>query len=402
MFELQPELVANPYPVYHRLQREAPVFVYGPSVVLTRHEHLVAAFKDHNRFATGLSGSRIEATLRLLPESEAQLFIELNEFEKLWMSNRNGTDHTRLRTLAHLAFTPRRVAEMREGIQQLTDKLLDDMQAAANPDVVSGLARPLPLMVINEMLDVPENAWGLVASWTAALASQRESYVTLRSDLRHVHRSMTEFRAYVGELIAKRRSSSGSDLLAALLKAEAAGDRLSEDELFAMLVLLLLGGHETTANLIGNGLLALLQSPEQWALLRENPSLVTNCVEELLRFDSPVQFTPRVLMDRVEVAGTLLDAGQSVLLALGAANHDAAVYEKPDDLDIRRARASDLGFGLGPHFCLGASLARLEAEVVLSSLVRRFPNMQLANAKPEWRANLVVRGLQRLPVILNA
>ncbi|HVW33210.1 MAG TPA: cytochrome P450 [Acidimicrobiia bacterium] len=385
-------LIADPYPVYRRLREESPAHRYGPMVLVSRFDDVEAVFRDVERYSNVTQGSRTEALMAELPAADRPLFAELTAFEAMFMSRLDDPEHTRLRRLASRAFTPKRILALRESIQSLTDAMLGGLVAAGTADFIDGLAYRLPLAVITEMLGVPAGDRDAIHEWSAAIGRYR-------SDITHLgdaHRSVGEFRRYVEGLVAARRREPGSDLLAALLEAEE-GDRLSEDELYAMFVLLLFAGHETTTNLIGNGLLDLLRHPGEWARLCAEPQLVPNAVEELLRHDAPVQWIARMTAAPVEVHGHEFGPGQTFLLMLGSANRDHGRFAEADRLDLGRDDVRHLGFGFGVHFCLGAALARLEAQVVFETLTTRHPDVTLAGAAT-WRPNTILRGVEALPL----
>jgi cytochrome P450 len=306
-------------------------------------------------------------------------------------------DHTRLRTLVHKAFTPRIIERLRDTVQSLTDALLDQAQEKGEMDVIEDLAFPVPVTVIADLLGVPASdretfrRWSRDLAHTLELTDAQEIYVT-------GSKATVEFAAYFRELADERRRTPREDLLSALVAVEAEGDRLNEDELIAMCILLLIAGHETTVNLIGNGTLALLRNPDQFVRLQQDPTLIKAAVEELLRYDSPVQLTARWVMEDIEFNGHRMRKGQQIATLFGSANRDPERFANPDQLDIAREDNHHLAFGNGIHFCLGAPLARLEGQIVIGTLARRFPNMQMTTDSPPYRNTYVLRGLQHLPV----
>jgi pimeloyl-[acyl-carrier protein] synthase len=307
-------------------------------------------------------------------------------------------DHTRLRTLVQKAFTPRMVDQLRPRIQAIVDDLLDRaLEDGGDFDLVEDLAYPLPVIVIAELLGVPAEDRATFHQWSATLAASLDPLVS--SDLMdRAWASRDALHTYLRGIIAERRRSPRTDLISALVAVEERGDTLREPELVVMCTLLLIAGHETTVNLIGNGTLALLKHPDQLARLRQEPQLVTSAVEELLRFDPPVQMTGRLLTDDVELSGQTIPKGEFVLPLLGAANHDPAQFTNPQDLDITRNPNPHVAFGRGIHFCLGAPLARVEGQIALGSLLQRCPNLRL-NGEPVRRDQITLRGLASLPVI---
>jgi hypothetical protein len=307
-------------------------------------------------------------------------------------------DHTRLRSLVSKAFTPRTVETLRPRIEQIVEDQLDAVAAAGQMDVIRDLAYPLPVTVIAEMLGIPIEDRERFKHWSDEAI--RSLGFSNEDDARRSMQATRELRAYLQPIVEQRRREPREDLISALVAAEEQGDKLSTDEVFSTIILLLVAGNETTTNLIGNGLLALLRNPQQLELLRDDPALIENAVEELLRYDSPVQFTSRIPLEQIEIDGRHIPAGKELLLVLGGANRDPAQYVDPDRLDVTRKEIRHLAFGHGIHFCLGAPLARLESQTALLALVQRFPRMRLAVAEPKRGDNILLRGLAELPVTI--
>jgi unspecific monooxygenase len=304
-------------------------------------------------------------------------------------------DHTRLRRLVSKAFTARLIERLRPRIEQLVDELLAG--ASGEVDLIATLAYPLPVILISELLGVPPADRDRFRRWSQALARGLDpGFLLPATDIAERDQARLEFGAYFRELSALRRADPRDDLLSALVAVSDGADALTEEELLATCVLLLVAGHETTVNLIGNGALALLRDPGQLAWLRAHPEAAGEAVEELLRYDPPVQLTLRAALEDVELAGATIKRGELVLLLTGAANRDPAVFPDPDRLDLRRPQSGHLSFGLGIHFCLGAPLARLEGEIALTRLFRREVN--LTGRALTYRDNVVLRGLTALPV----
>ena len=388
---LLPEFHVDPYPFYKRLREKEPIHQSPMGFwVLTRYEDCVAVLRDQRfgreefqQMLTAVYGDETEKPA--LPRS---------------MLFRDPPDHTRLRALVSKAFTPRMIETMREHIQEIVDRLLDRVQDAGRMDVIEDLAYPLPVTVICEMLGVPVDDHASIRGWSADIARSLDA-IGLPSDQDIVERGRKSRRAlgdYFRRLVPERRARPQDDLLSGLLAAEEQGDKLTQDEVIAMCLLLFIAGHETTVNLIGNGTLALLRHPDQLTKLRAEPALIGNAVEELLRYDSPVQRTARITTTEVELAGQLLPKGALVITALGAANRDPAQFADPDRLDVTRKDPRHISFGFGIHFCLGAPLARVEGQLALGTLLRRAPDLALAEVNPEWRESSVLRGLKRLNV----
>ena len=386
-----PEFHANPYPFYHRLRAVEPVHQTPMGFwVLTRYDDAVMVLRDP-RF--GRDG--FEQVL-------AAVYGDDKESGRLPRSMlfRDPPDHTRLRALVSKAFTPRVIEGMRTHIQDIVDRLLDRVQDSKAMDVIADLAYPLPVTVICEMLGVPAKDQGTIRQWSSDVARSLDA-IGMPSDAEMVTRGRAARRAlgdYFHRLLPERRQHPQSDLLSLLIAAEERGDKLSEGELLATCVLLFIAGHETTVNLIGNGVLALLRHPDQLERLSNEPTLIQSAVEELLRYDSPVQRTARMTNTDVEVDGRKIAKGSMVVATIGAANRDPAQFPDPDRLDITRRDNRHIAFGFGIHFCLGAPLARVEGQVALGTLLRRMPGLALQAATPEWRESSTLRGLKALPV----
>jgi pimeloyl-[acyl-carrier protein] synthase len=388
---LLPEFHANPYPFYRRLREEDPVHLSPLGVwVLTRYEDAVMVLRDPRFGREGiaeLAEARLGAA-RVRPTNARDMLF------------RDPPDHTRLRALVSRAFTPRVVEAMRPHIQEIVDGLLDRVEGARAMDVIEDLAYPVPVRVICEMLGVPPSDQEVFRHWSADIARSLDAAL-FPADSSIVTRGQEAgdaLREYFRSLIAVRRKHPQPDLLSALIAAEEQGDKLSEAELLSTCVLLLIAGHETTVNLIGNGLLALLQHPVELRALADDPALIQTGVEELLRYDGPVQRTSRMTMADVEIGGKQISKGSVVVAAIGAANRDPAYFPDPERLDIARKDNRHIAFGFGIHFCLGAPLARIEGQVAIGTLLRRMPALKLVSDTPEWRESSVLRGLKTLPV----
>jgi len=380
-----PEFHANPYPFYHRLRATDPVHRTPMGLwVLTRYDDVVSVLKDP-RFGR---------------EEFAQILANVYGEGARSMLFRDPPDHTRLRGLVSQAFTPRMIERMRSHIQEIVDRLLDRVQNANRMDVIADLAYPLPVTVICEMLGVPTDAHSGIRQWSADLARSVDA-IGMPTDEEVVTRGRAAQQAmldYFRDLISERRQTPRDDLLSLLIAAEEQGDRLSEGELLITCILLFVAGHETTVNLIGNGLLALLNHPDELAKLRGDLRLLPGAVEELLRYDSPVQRTGRITNTDVELDGRKIAKGSLVVTAIGAANRDPAHFPDPERLDITRRDNRHIAFGFGIHFCLGAPLARLEGQIAIGTLLRRMPGLGLATSTLEWRESSTLRGLKNLPV----
>jgi cytochrome P450 len=387
---MDPEFLADPYPTYHRLRDEDPVH-HSPMDfwVLTRYEDVAAVLRDP-RFIKEPLVSMVAA----------RFGVSVPPGVGLSMLDRDPPDHTRLRSLVSKAFTPRVVEGLRPRIQKMVDELITRAEAVGTMDLIEEFAYPIPVNVICEMLGVPVEDHERFKGWSLDIARGLDS-VWLPPESEIPKRSGAARHAigdYMRGLIAERRASPRGDLLSALIAAEEAGDKLSEDELIATCILLLIAGHETTVNLIGNGTLALLRHPEELRRLRETPGLITSAVEELLRYDGPVQRTARITSTAVTLGGRTIPKGEMVMPFIGAADRDPSQFPDPDRLDLGRADNRHIAFGWGIHFCLGAPLARVEGQIAIDTLVQRLPRLALVNDEPEHRQSLTIRGLKALPV----
>ena len=388
---LTPEFHADPYPFYHRMRETDPVHLSPLGLwVLTRYGDCVTSLRDP-RF--GRDGFEAILSAQYGGESETGRLPRSMLF-------RDPPDHTRLRALVTRAFTPRVIEGMRGQIQAVVDRLLDRVEERGHMDVIADLAYPLPVTVICDMLGVPEGDHEQMKDWSSDIIRSLDA-IGIPSDDSVVERGRVGRRGiaeYFRALLPERRRHPRADLLSSLIAAEEQGDRLTEGELLATCVLLFIAGHETTVNLIGNGLLALLRHPGELARLRAEPGLIGSAVEELLRFDSPVQRTARITNADVVVGGKTLPAGAFVITAIGAANRDPRHFAEPDRLDIGRTENRHIAFGFGIHFCLGAPLARVEGQLALGALMRRMPKLRLTGADLEWRESSTLRGLKAFPV----
>jgi cytochrome P450 len=385
---------ADPYPIYMSLRAVAPVYQasFGPWFVTT-YEECASLLRDPRLVRR--HGDAWEQRAML----QGCLGRDWFEAQARWMLWLDPPDHTRLRGLVSKAFTPRYIARMKERVVEVAESLIDDLHGAGEFDLIAQLAFPVPITIICDMLGVPQEDRDRFRQWTIDVAATLEPLPPPEvQDAADV--ATREFIAYFRDLIAERRKDGErDDLLSRMIAAEEDGQRLTEDEIIAQATLLLGAGFETTTNLIGNGSLALLRHSEQWEKLVTGPERCRNTMEELLRYDSPVQMaTPRVTNTTVEVAGHEIPEGETVICVVGSANHDRSRYVNPEGLDIERTNVEPLSFGGGPHFCLGASLARLEAAVVFETLATRLPHLRLVDEHPPWRKSLNLRGLESLTV----
>jgi len=382
----RPEFKANPYPFYARLRAEAPVcrgtLLLQPTWLVTRYDDVLMVLRDERFVKDWLPRTR--------------WLHRVSGPVTRHMLNKDGPDHTRLRTLVHKAFTPSLVERLRERIQSVCDELLTELATNGRMDLMSGYALQLPLKIIAELLGVPERDRSRLHSLTRTSLSS-VSFIGVLRALPDQRLLIRHFR----KLIAQRRREPREDLITALVQAEEAGDRLSEEELVGMITLLLIAGYETTVNLIGNGALALIQNPEQRDRLLQNPAIVYSAIEELLRYASPLDTSSqRFASEDLRIDSVTIPQGHVILLMLGSANHDESQFRDPETLDLTRDPNRHVAFGQGAHFCVGAPLARLESEIALMTLFRRFPELRLTQPGESlrWRKSLIIRGLEALPV----
>lgn len=383
------------YEVYRHLRKNSPVHPIelpaGRAWLITRYEDAVAVLKDNHRYI-----------------KNPRTFMSKEEMEKMFlppelmnhMLNTDPPDHSRLRALVQKAFTPRMIEGLREEIQRITDMLLDEVEERGEMDLIEDFSYPLPIMLICEMLGIPEKDRAQFREWSTAVVST----VHKPENMKKAGPQIQEFIQYLKYLIAQRRFDLGEDLISSLIQAESEGSRLCEEELYSMIFLLLVAGHETTVNLIGNGVVTLLEHPDQLEKLRNNPHLIQSAVEELLRFSGPVEIaTNRWAAEDIPFYDQVIQKKDLVLVVLASANRDESMFEDPDKLDITREHNKHVAFGMGSHFCLGAPLARLEGHIAINTLFQRFPNIGLSVPRDqlEWRPGLLGRGFMGIPMSLT-
>jgi pimeloyl-[acyl-carrier protein] synthase len=392
-----PAFRANPYPFYHQLRAADPVHWSELGFwMITRYADAVSILQDA-RF--GYPDRRTpEHTEYLIQQGQLSPLERLSSF---WLISKNPPDHTRLRGLMNKAFTPRVVEALRPRIQTIVDGLLDTVKDKGGIDIMADLAYSLPITVIAELLGVPAQDRDRFKEWSDDLVGMID-IVPDPQRLSEGEMSVQKFFDYFRDLITERRKKPQDDLISALAVVEEQGTQLNEHELLANLVLLLAAGHETTTGLIGNAMFALLRHPDEMAKLRNDPALIRDGVEELLRYDSPVQFFGRNVLEDVTIDGKVIRKGQTIFILLGAINRDPAQFPDPDRLDITRNENRHLAFGYGIHFCLGAPLARIEGQIAIGALIQRVKNLVLDMESVKWRDSLVVRGLKALPVTFEA
>ena len=389
---LDPEVLANPYPLYHRLRSEDPVHwdPYLHAWVVTRYADVVHVFQ------------RFSADRTPTPEQLTALGLTaltpLAEVMVLQMLFLDPPNHGRVRGLASKAFTARRVEVLRTHIQDITNSLLDAVQDKGRMDVIADLAYPLPAIVTAEMLGVPTSDWQQLTAWSADFAQVLGNFQHNPDRAPRVIKSLQEMSAYFRAAIKDQRTNPRDGLIHAYLTAEIDGDRFTEDEVVANTIVTMVGGQETTTNLIGNGVLTLLRHPDQLERLKQDLSLIPAAVEELLRYESPSQHTARLAPDDVVLGGKTIRKRQAVIAVMGAANRDPERFPDPDKLDLGRQDNRHVAFAWASHFCFGAPLARIEGQTAFATMLQRMPNLKLESGPITWRENLGLRGLTSLPV----
>ena len=390
-----PGMLADPYAMYRALREHDPIHrsEMMESWVLTRYDDIDAVLMD-NRFSS--DRTRAETSFSQMMREQQEQYGPMSNAQTMLTSD--PPDHTRLRKLVSKAFTPRAVENLRPRIQEIVDFVLAEVGERGKFEIIHDLAYPLPVIVIAEMLGVPPEDRHRFKEWSDTVVATLGGPFTPPEVMEAGRKAIDELAEYFSQIIAERRAEPKEDLISGLIAAEEGGQVLSEDEIFATCILLLIAGNETTTNLIGTSMLALFRNPDQMQLLRETPTLISSAVEELLRYAGPVHGTGRVPKEDVEVAGHTFKPGEMVFTLLAAGNRDPAHYENPEELDITRNPTDHLAFGDGIHFCLGAPLARAEAQIAIGTLVRRFPKLRLLDEEPEWGGTFIIRGPKHLNV----
>lgn len=402
-FSADPATIAWPYPMYERWRSGTGVVRWhgGPATLITRYADVkdVMSGRYPIRQNAYRFGEMAEGTISRLPVEQHEIFFKVLDFESLFLSRKDGDEHLRLRRIAARAFTARRIELLRASVQRHVDDLIEEMLAEPQPDVKKHLANKLPVRVIVDLIGVPQSDRDLIWEWSEAVG---RLFSLDEKSLRVADEAIDAFRAYVHETVARVRATGEGPELAKLMLDSREDEVMTEDELVAMYLLILFGGSETTTNLLGNGFLALQRHRDQWDLLREKPELVVGAMDELMRYDSPHHYLPRVVDQDFELHGTTLRAGQTAIIVMGAANRDEAKFPDPDRLDVTRANKREhLSLAFGAHHCLGAALARLEGDVVFSTLLRRFPEARLLDDRPAYAGSAMLRAIQSLPVDLG-
>jgi cytochrome P450 len=395
-----PAVLQDPYPTYAQLHREGPLHYVevAPNAfawAIVGHAECSAIAKDPR-----CSAKRSQKLLAPLPVERRAEFRELAHMFGLWMIFMDPPEHTRLRKLLNKGFSPAAVEGLRKRVESIVERMLAQLPPGSDVDLMSAFANAIPVRMIMEMLGIPAELHDTLVDRSNTIARFRGSPNPTVEQAEQAQKALRNLMDFFQEVVADRRRNKGTDLISLLIDIEEQGDVLTEEELYAQCTALLFAGHETTRNLIGNGMYALLRNPEQAIELRENPEMIRSAVEELLRYESPVQFTARVLKEEIEVCGQRIPKNLTILCMLGAANRDPKQFKEPDRLDLRRLNNQHLAFSAGPHFCIGNQLARLEGQVALWKLVEHFPKMKLIGPRPEWAGTFGFRGLKSLPVTL--
>ena len=394
------DILQDPYPTYSRLHEEGPIHYLDVgskwavwSVI--SHAECSSVAKDPR-----LSAKRAQQMLLPLPLSRQAEFSELARMFSLWLIFMDPPEHTRLRKLLNKGFSPAAIEALRPQVEAIVDRMLSPLQPGSEVELMGEFANPMPVRIISEMLGVPQELHDTFVNWSRAIAVFRGSPDRTVEQAQAAQDALIALTDFFRKTVEERKRNKGNDLISLLIDIEEEGEVLTEEELYAQCIALLFAGHETTRNLIGNGMYTLLQHPEETAELRENPDMIRPAVEELLRYESPVQFTARVLKENIEICGQHIPRKWTVLCMLGAANRDPKRFKEPNQLDLKRLNNQHLAFSAGPHACIGGQLARLEGQVAILNLVQRFPKMKLTGPRPEWASTFGLRGLNALSVIL--
>lgn len=381
---VSPEFVANPYPALRALREQEPVY-WSPAIgawLLTRYDDILVSFKDTLHYS---NENRLGKGVEYLPPEKRRNYKQFEDhYATKGLLHSDPPDHTRLRALVVKEFTPRVVELMRPRIQEVVDSILDRAHQQGQMDVVPDLAAALPMNVITEIMGVPPPERHLIKKWTDDLLSFQGVNRPSEEDLTRGQNALSEIRPYIHEMIEKRRRQPTQDLMSKFVAAESQGERVSEAELINTCVTLFTAGHETTLSLISNTIYTLLINPEQWKVLRQDPSLLERAIEESLRYESPVSRQSRLMKNDTEIRGKTLKKGDMLFQMLNAANRDPEVFDDPDTFNIRREKNKHIAFGQGVHFCVGAVLSRTETFIAVGTLIKRFPKVELVSDEPDW------------------
>ena len=392
-----PAFRTNPYPIYHTLRSVEPIHQsFRGMWVLTRYADAKAVLRD-SRFCVDKMSKNVKHKSYYLNHQNLDRLAQVID---KWLIFLDPPEHTRLRGLISKAFSSTSLQFLRPQIQQIADELIDKVRHRDLMDIISDFACPLPCNIIAVILGVPIKDWSKLYHWSDELSNILDPLRSLE-DYEHMNKVVLEFTDYFKSLIAQRQKNPQQNLLSALIVVKEQDKKLSEEEIISVCMLLFFTGEETTVNLIGNGMLALLRHPQQMQQLKSQPTLIQSAIEEILRYDSPIQITTRVATEDVDMDDITIRVGEKVLVALGAANRDPAQFPDPDSFDITRVNNSHLAFADGIHYCLGAILTRIEAEIAITALVQQLPDLKLSQDKLEWRNKVAFRSLKALPVIFK-
>ena len=386
----------DPYPVYERFLKEGPIHYvdWGAGIwAVFDYADCCSFLKDAR-----LSAKRTGALLLSLPPEKRDECAELARMLGLWMLFMDAPEHSRLRKLMNRGFSPAVAESLRPQIEAIVDRMLEPLRHASEAELMHEIAHPLPVRVIAEMLGISGSSQEQLIHWSDAIAAFIGNPRRTLEQIHCAQQAVVALMEFFRGVVADRRRQRGGDLISLLLDIEEDGEVLTEEELYAQCVMLLFGGHETTRNLIGNGMQVLLQHPEELSRLRDHPEMIRSAVEELLRYESPVQYAGRMVKEEMELRGERLRQGDVVAFMLGAANRDPQQFKDANRLHLTRVNNVHLAFGAGPHFCIGNQLARLEGQVAILRMVQQFPRMRLKAPQPEWAPNIGLRGLKALPV----
>ena len=392
-------LFENPYPTYKRFLEKGPIHC------LDFQGRVFWAVFSYADCSTGLrdprfSARRADSTLLSLSAERRSQYAELARLLNLWMLFRDAPQHSRLRKLMNKGFSPAVVESLRLRVESMVDRMLDALPSGSEVDLLRVIAHPLPVRVIAEMLGIADTKQDWLVRSSDAIAAFFGNLARTEEQVRAAQDALFELTEFFAKTVGERRKHKGSDLISLLLDIEEEGEVLTEEELHAQCIMLLFGGHETTRNLIGNGMYTLFRQPKEADELRQNPELIRSAIEELLRYESPVQYTARIALEDVDICGVRLRRGEPLMFLIAAANRDPQRFEDPDRLNLKRTNNPHLAFGAGAHSCIGNQLARLEGQVAIWKLLQKFPHMRLAHPKMEWIPSLGLRGLKELRVVL--
>ncbi|WP_158736405.1 cytochrome P450 [Alteribacillus sp. YIM 98480] len=395
---MDPSVISDPYTYFAEIRTNDPVHWsddFGGWIV-TRYEDVAFAFQDQTRF----SAERVTPSRKASEKKKKELASTYNVLSH-WMVFNDPPKHTRLRLLVNKAFTPSAVEKIKPRIVEISNELLDEMANNEKADIIKDYAYALPILVISEMLGLPKNDRDKIKKWSDDLMLLVFGAVDVPDRHEKAQKSLQEMYDYLHDIASKRRENPQDDLISAIAFAGDGGDKLTTDEIISTCSLLVFGGHETTTNLIANGMMSLLTHPQAYKELKDNPSLISSAVEEFLRYEGPSKAMIRIAKEDLELGGKKIKQNERLLLVQASANRDPAKFTKPDKLDITRHPNQHLGFGRGIHYCLGAPLARVEGEIAIKQLIQRFPQMTLEDVQIEWQPTIINRALKRLPVTLR-